>query len=211
MKYDLTGERFGRLLVEEPAGIRARYQYWMCLCDCGKRTTVRSSHLLSGATVSCGCAKTLARSSHLLSKTPEYRAYYNIKKRCYDEKDTAYERYGGRGIRVCDRWLESFMYFYEDMGPRPGAGYSIDRINPNGDYSPQNCRWATIYTQARNRRARKDSSTGVRGVRKNKIGRYEASIYAGGKLRRIGTYSSVAEAEAARREAEKRWWGGDAQ
>lgn len=211
---DLTGQRFGRLAVlRREENSRPGNTMWHCVCDCGTEKVVRGAHLTSGASTSCGCVRIERTTKHGKSVSPEYRAYYNMLKRCYYPADKAYPNYGGRGIQVCQAWRHSFKRFYADMGPRPSARHSVDRINVNGDYAPGNCRWAVAETQEHNKRPRKDSPTGVRGVVQNYVtGRYVAQIYAAGKTRRIGTFASLEEATAARKAAEDKHWngGGDA-
>lgn len=206
---DLTGRVFGRLMVLERAENNANGQaYWLCRCSCGALKKIRGTHLTSGKVVSCGCYNAEVIAKHNMCGTPEYRAYYNMIKRCYCEKDNAFSRYGGRGIKVCDRWRGCFEAFCSDMGIRPGADYSLDRIDPNGDYGPENCRWADLKTQAHNQRVPKTSPTGFRGVVKNPRGKYVAQIWASNRMRRIGTFSNFSDACAARKKAEKIYWGG---
>lgn len=155
---DLIGRRFSRLVVtdrvrDDKTGRTA----WMCLCDCGKTTRVPTGqHLLRGNTKSCGCIRFSPdhnTTTHGKTNSPEYRTWAGIKKRCYNENEAAFKDYGGRGIRVCDRWLNSFESFYEDMGPRP-HGMTLDRFpDVNGNYEPGNCRWATVAAQNRNKRS----------------------------------------------------------
>lgn len=160
---DLTGRRFGRLLVAGDSGKRSngRAILWRCKCDCeeGKEVLVIGPSLKRGKTQSCGCLqieKARDRSNkhktHGMTSTPEYKAWLAMKHRCYYPKDISYSRYGARGITVCDRWLYSFENFYVDMGSKPSPKYSIERKDNSLGYSPDNCIWATAKQQARNRR-----------------------------------------------------------
>ena len=165
---DLTGQRFGRLVVRAKAGRRDGYVLWSCDCDCGtRRVLVRTGNLTNRAqTTSCGCVKR-ERLAALASKRLEantkhghagrgktsraYHVWHDMRARCTNPSDQAYKYYGGRGITVCERWLESFENFLADMG-EPPVGLTLDRKNNDGNYEPRNCRWVTRKEQAANKR-----------------------------------------------------------
>jgi len=160
MKLDLTGERFGKILVisrADPVQDKNGRDWprWLCECDCGKQKIIRQNNLKNGQTTSCGCIVAAIGRKHLSthgkSRTPEARTLANLKDRCLNPDAQGYEHYGARGITVCKRWQDSVEAFLEDMGPRPSPKHSIDRENVNGDYEPSNCRWATKEEQARNK------------------------------------------------------------
>jgi hypothetical protein len=158
---NLDGLRFGRLVALKRAPNR-RYPcgkslvFWLCRCDCGVEKEITAGYLHSAHTQSCGCRqKELARSqniTHGMRHTPEYDAWTNMIARCTRQNNKRYKDYGGRGIRICDSWLNSFASFYAAIGRRTSPKYSIDRINNDGNYEPGNCRWATPKEQRHNRR-----------------------------------------------------------
>lgn len=158
-KYSLLGNKYGRLTVIERAGSNKwQKTLWKCLCVCGKETLSTQGNLASGIATSCGCFRkdrtTEVVTIHGGSKTSEYRAYHEMRTRCYKKNRKDYYNYGGRGIVVCKRWLgeNGFINFIKDMGKKLSKTYSLDRINNNGNYRPSNCRWATDYQQRRNKR-----------------------------------------------------------
>lgn len=159
MKFkNLSGLKFGRLSVlsylrKDKHG----HLVYSCECECGNKCNAIAGLLKSGLKRSCGCLLSEWRNSgdsgrkHNMCGTPEYWAWAAIKSRCNNPKTSNYNSYGGRGIRVCKRWLDSFEFFLNDMGLRPSAKHSIDRKNNDGNYTPKNCRWATKKEQANNK------------------------------------------------------------
>jgi len=154
-KNDLVGCKFGRLTVLRDSGSRKEEQVcWECSCECGKLVTVRAYSLKSGDTTSCGCfhiEQVIAKkTTHGMSSSRIYSIWVNMINRCYRPNTVNYDNYGGRGITVCDAW-NTFDGFYADMGDPPSA-HSLDRIDSNGNYTKENCRWATNLQQANNAR-----------------------------------------------------------
>jgi hypothetical protein len=157
---DLKEQRFGRLRVIRRKPLSSGHGVlWVCRCDCGRRVAVLSFDLRAGKTRSCGCLRReVARATfttHGLSDTPEYRAWAGAVKRCENPASKDFALYGGRGITVAADWRHDFAAFYRDIGPRPGPGHSLDRIDVNGNYKPGNVRWATPHQQRVNQRRSK--------------------------------------------------------
>lgn len=154
---DMTGLRFGNMIV-----IKLSHQtiegrgVWICRCGCGRKRGIRAGHIRScikrGTLSSCGCRDRGNPIKHGMTGTTEYRSWSAMKKRCYDRYHHKYPLYGGRGIKVYEKWITDFAAFYKYLGPKPSKRHTLDRKNPNGNYVPGNVRWATPLQQRHNRR-----------------------------------------------------------
>jgi hypothetical protein len=219
-RIDLIDQVFGRLTVIKetdsyinPKG--KKYLKWLCKCECGNLIEVVGNHLKKGNTKSCGCFQkervTELKTKHGCSNkgkvTKEYIAYTSMKARTLNPKHENYKYYGARGITVCDRWLDpeyGFKYFLEDIGYAPSSKHSLDRIDVNGCYCKENCRWTTRTVQSINQRISSKNKSGTRGVhwcKKRK--KWCAAIRVNYKHINLGSFSNIEDAIAARKEAEE--------
>jgi hypothetical protein len=150
---DIRGMKFGRLTVIAIAGKCRRDTRWLCRCECGTEVFSVKHRMESGNTTSCGCAHRDAIRTHNCTQHPMYSRWLSMRDRCLNPKSPRYNRYGGRGITICERWLgrEGFSNYLKDVGLPPTDGHSLDRINNDGNYEPRNVRWATRTEQAMNK------------------------------------------------------------
>lgn len=216
---DLTGCRFGKLLVIErsPENISNR-PAWICMCDCGNKSVVRGAVLRRGDTISCGCMAGFRRIYGV--KSPErtkshknrlYHTWSQMIRRCTRDTTSQFEYYKGRGISVCQEWnsFDTFADWALSNGYRNDL--ELDRIDSDKDYSPDNCRWVTHKQNSRNRKARKNNTTGTPGVqpRTYKSGKivYRVSIETDTGRKNVGTFEKLEDAVLARKEAELKYWG----
>lgn len=167
---DLTGQRFGILVVESRAENYEKYSKthdrvlkyarWNCLCDCGNKSVVLSTDLKSKSQVSCGCLRpkllSEAQTKHGMKWTKEYAAWIGMKDRCMNERNKKFAEYGGRGIKIQENWVDDFIKFYEYVGPAPSSTHSLDRIDSNGNYEEGNVKWSTPSQQSHNTRKPKN-------------------------------------------------------
>lgn len=202
IRLHLEGERYGKLVVvEEAEPIYSKtgkmIRRWKCKCDCGNITIVRHGDLRNGSTVSCGCynyEKESAVKTHGYSRTKLGNVFEGMKQRCNNPKNKNYEKYGGRGIKICTEWLNDPKKFF-DWAIKNGykEGLSIDRIDVNGNYEPDNCRWADNETQCLNQRLRKDNKTGYKGIYYSE-GVHRVQIRRNKKRYYFGSYKTLPEA-----------------
>lgn len=203
-KINREGQVFGLLTVVNEIPERKNGQVvWNCLCECGNYSAVVNGNLQSGTTTSCGCIQKHRlvenRTKHGMVNTREYAIWKGMRSRCNNPNRAKFADYGARGINICAQWGD-FAVFFKDMGPCP-PGFSIERIDNDKGYEPANCVWASSYTQAWNTRKR-NHETGVRGVRLTTSGRYWARICFNNEDIYLGSYDTLKEAIAARKQAE---------
>lgn len=190
-----VGSYFNSLFVESGPYKNKKNSYYICLCACGNKTTAKPIQPINKTKKSCGCYRkkymSLKMKTHGLSNTKEFTAWSSMKDRCYLKTTKSYKNYGGRGITVCDRWINSFENFFQDLGMAPTGKHSLDRINVNGNYEPENCRWATWSEQAKNKRPR--GKSGFKGV--SVAGKkFRVTYFYGDKRVHVGIFKNVEEA-----------------
>lgn len=172
---ELTGKKFGRLLILHYIKVthnnKSRIKYF-CMCECGTKKYIDRCSIIRGKSKSCGCLRRETTSNsmkdHGMTGSHEHKTWMSMINRCNNKVGENYKNYGARGIIVCERWLESFTNFYNDLGDRPSSKHSIERIDVNGDYTPTNCVWIENTKQRRNNRKQRNNTSGVTGVYRDK-------------------------------------------
>jgi hypothetical protein len=208
-KIDLIGQVFGRLtVVSEKGKGKSGNIIWECTCCCGNTSLSQGGDLKRGNTKSCGCLRKETHTTHGLRGHPMYTVWSSMKKRCYAESGKRYQDYGGRGVKVCDRWISSLENFIEDTYEGYEKGLQLDRIDNNGDYEPENIRWVTPQQNVMNRRSFKNSSSIYKGVSwAKKSGKWSANIQKDGKYQHLGLFTNEIEAALAYNEAAEELFG----
>lgn len=211
---NLVNKTFGQLrVIEKSEEVFKTGVHWKCVCSCGKEVIVRSQSLRTGATISCGCYKqnrpyaTIKHGHSRNVKSPEYMAWCSMKNRCSREIGKNSKYYIEKGIVVCERWINSFDNFLEDMGERPTKNHSLDRINTQEGYCKENCRWATKQEQSYNTDIQRNNTSGRTGVQLSKTGIWIASITFNYKTIYLGSFASFENACKAREIAELKYFG----
>ena len=214
---DLTGQKFGRLtVIERVESAKKKNTIWRCLCDCGVEKNIPACDLKSGHTKSCGCLlrekASKLKTKHKETGTQLYNTWCSMKARCCNRNHEHYKYYGERGITVCDDWKNDFVKFRDwALSNGYSDNLTIDRINVNGNYEPENCRWATKEVQAQNKRIYNRNTSGVKGVSFDKsVSKWRAYIGCHRRLIHLGFFITVKEAAEARQQAEMKYWKEDA-
>jgi hypothetical protein len=210
---EYSGQRFGKLVAIKYITERNKQHIWLWQCDCGNAKELPLYPVKFGNTKSCGCLRNYSGDNNPNHKhgncySKEYSIWSAMKRRCKNPGNKAYKYYGGRGITVCERWLNSFDNFYADLGPIPSEKHSLDRIDVNKNYEPSNCRWATQSEQVRNSRVREKSVSGQKGVTFDKaVSKWASGISVNGKWKSLGRFLLLEDAIEARKQAEQKYWG----
>lgn len=222
IKQDLKGQKFGRLTALYTVPNNNYRTRWHCVCDCGNTKDVLQQNLVNGHVRSCGCLlvernkeklavlnESMQRESHHETKTRLYHIWINIKSRCFDEGSTAFKHYGGRGITVCREWATSYLSFKEwAIANGYSDELSIDRINVDGNYCPENCRWVSGSIQQFNKRKPRRNTSGHVGISWNKeAGKWYSYITKDYVMHFLGSFDSLDDAIAARKAAEIQYFG----
>lgn len=207
---DLTDKKFTRLkVVKRDIDNKNGHATWICECDCGNKLSVNGSKLRNGRIKSCGCLRRESPITHNMSHTRLYGIWHGMRERCRNINKEYYDRYGGRGVSVCEEWENNFQAFY-DWAIVNGYSdkLSIDRIDNDGNYEPNNCRWTTQSIQCQNQGIKSNNLSGIKGVSWDKSrNKWVARITLQYKQIHIGYFESIQDAEIARIDAELKYWG----
>ena len=199
------GHRFEEwTVVKEAEKSKGGARRFLCVCSCGSEKTVLLSTLRNGKSKRCSSCGTVKRNTtHGLKYHPLYGTWKGMKDRCYNNRNISFPSYGGRGIKICDRWLNSPENFINDMGIKPTNDHSVERIDNDGIYEPSNCKWGTSLEQSINQRTRKNNTSGFTGVTwSKKASKWYASIRIDGNKVHLGGFDNKEEAFDARKIAE---------
>lgn len=207
---DLTGKKFGNLTVISFNSKNNKRYKWNCKCDCGNNTITDRSDLISGKSTSCGCRRLIntkkSNTKHGQSKTRIYKIWLNMKKRCIDEKSINYEYYGGKGITLCERWMD-YENFYNDMKLNYEDSLTLDRIDNSKGYNVENCRWVSMSVQQFNKSISSRNKSGHVGVYfDKKSGKWRATIGFNKEQINLGMFDDLDCAVKARKEAEVNYY-----
>ena len=210
-KIELTGQTFGQLTVLSFTGKdKHREANWFCKCNnCYNFAVVTGRNLRKGNVKSCGCIRREYHTKHGEYKSSEYSSWLHMKRRCYNSKDKRFSQYGGRGIKITERWLGKYGFenFLVDMGKKPTSKHSLDRIDCNRGYEPSNCRWATYSEQNINQRLKSNNKYGKKGVHQLPSGKWRAYITVDGKTYYKTACETFEQAVYNRKNLELEHWG----
>ena len=203
---DMEGKRYGRLVALRPTNKDTHGNVrWWCRCDCGVEKEFNGSNVRRGLTLSCGCFHKEKMTKHGGCGSSTYNSWHSMLQRCTNDNNPRYEIYGGRGIKVCDKWFD-FESFLKDMGQRPND-HTLDRIDTNKGYFKENCKWSNLSDQNYNRRKDKRNVSGRVGVAVKSNGKFVAYITKNYEYKNLGEFDSIEKASEAREFAEIEVYG----
>jgi len=197
---DISGQHFGLLTIVCREGNQQGYSgtIWRCRCECGKEVVVYKGNLTSGKSLSCGCLGNTRKTKHGMCKSSAYSSWSGAIQRTTNPKNEEWNNYGGRGITTCREWRKSFKTFWDEMGETWEEGLTLDRINVNGNYCKENCRWATDTEQSHNQRKKNNCSSAYKGVYWSiVVGKWSSNIQQNRKREHLGYFFNELDAGTA--------------